>query len=104
MGVDTKWLAKQQETRMSDTTVTITSETFEYMADRIEELEADLRYANKRIEHAFERNDRQAQTIDNLTTKLAKAVEALEKLDVGEGWAAQIARTTIAELTGGKDE
>ena len=73
-------------------------------ADRIEELEADLRYANKRIEHAFERNDRQAQTIDNLTTKLAKAVEALEKLDVGEGWAAQIARTTIAELTGGKDE
>jgi hypothetical protein len=36
--------------------------------------------------------------------KLAKAVEALEKLNVGEGWAAQIARTTLAELTGGKDE
>ena len=28
---------------MSDTTVTITSETFEYMADRIEELEAKLK-------------------------------------------------------------
>lgn len=42
MGIDTKWLAKQQEARMSDTTVTITSETFEYMADHIEELEAEL--------------------------------------------------------------
>ena len=48
-------------------------------AKHIEELEAKLRYANKRIEHAFERNDRQAQTIDNLTTKLAKSVEALDE-------------------------
>ena len=45
-----------------------------------------------------------ADRIDDLETKLAKAVEALEKLDVGEGWAAQIARATIAELTGGKDD
>jgi len=30
--------------------------------------------------------------------KLAKAVEALKKLNVGEGWAAQIARTNLAEL------
>ena len=42
--------------------------------------------------------------IAELEAKLAKAVEALEKIDVGEGWAAQIARTTLAELTGGKDE
>jgi hypothetical protein len=32
--------------------------------------------------------------------KLAKAVEALEKLNVGEGLAAQIARTTLAEIRG----
>jgi hypothetical protein len=31
---------------------------------------------------------------------LANAVEALEKLNVGEGWAAQIARTTLVELKG----
>lgn len=45
-----------------------------------------------------------ADRIEKLEAKLAKAVEALEKLDVGEGWAAQIARTTLAELTGDKDE
>ena len=38
--------------------------------------------------------------IEELETKLAKAVEALDKLDVGEGWAAQIARATLAELKG----
>lgn len=40
---------------------------------RLEAVEADLAYANKRIEHAFERNDRQAQTIDDLTAALATA-------------------------------
>jgi DNA repair exonuclease SbcCD ATPase subunit len=38
---------------------------------RLAEVEADLAYANKRIKHAFERNDRQAQTIDDLTAALA---------------------------------
>ncbi len=33
-----------------------------------------------------------------LEAKLAKAVEALEKINVGEGWAAHIARTTLEEL------
>jgi hypothetical protein len=42
--------------------------------------------------------------IEELEAKLAKAVEALEKLNVGEGWAAQIARTTLAELKGKGDE
>ena len=46
---------------------------------RAEAAEAALEYANKRIEHAFERNDRQAQTIDGLTTKLARAMEMLKK-------------------------
>jgi len=41
-----------------------------------------------------------ADRIEELEAKLAKAVEALEKLNVGEGWAAQIARTTLAELKG----
>jgi len=50
-------------------------------ADRIEELEAELSKSE---------------------ALLAKAVEALEKLNVGEGWAAQIARTTLAELKGEK--
>lgn len=38
--------------------------------------------------------------INDLEAKLAKAVQALEKLNVGEGWAAQIARTTLTELKG----
>lgn len=41
-----------------------------------------------------------ANRIEELEAKLAKAVEALEKLNVGEGWAAQIACPTIAELKG----
>lgn len=36
--------------------------------------------------------------------KLAKAVKALETLNVGEGWAAQIARATLAEITGETDD
>ena len=43
-----------------------------------------------------------ADRIEELEAKLAKAVEALDKLNVGEGWAAQIARTTLAELKGEK--
>ena len=37
---------------------------------------------------------------EHLEAKLAKAVEALEKLNVGEGWAAQIARTALVEIKG----
>ena len=33
-----------------------------------------------------------------LEAKLAKAVQALEKINVKKGWAAHIARTTLAEL------
>jgi septal ring factor EnvC (AmiA/AmiB activator) len=40
---------------------------------RLAEMEADLAYTNKRLEHAFERNERQAQTIDALTVALATA-------------------------------
>ena len=37
-----------------------------------------------------------------LEGRLAKAVEAFKKLNVGEGWAAQIARATLAEIEGDK--
>jgi hypothetical protein len=39
---------------------------------------------------------------EELEGRLAKAVEAFKKLNVGEGWAAQIARATLAEIDGGK--
>ena len=63
----------------------------ERAADRIEELERLLGLADdqrREWEHHCKATE----------TKLEKAVEALEKLNVGEGWAAQIARTTLAEL------
>lgn len=43
---------------------------------RASELEKELDYANKRLVHAFERNDRQAQTIDDLVaiTTAASAI------------------------------
>ncbi len=40
----------------------------------------------------------QANRIEELEAKLAKAVEALEKINVGEGWAAHIARINLEEL------
>jgi len=40
----------------------------------------------------------QADRIEELEAKLAKAVEALEKINVGEGWAAHIARINLEEL------
>ena len=40
----------------------------------------------------------QADRIEELEAKLAKAVQALEKINVKKGWAAHIARTTLAEL------
>ena len=70
--------------------------------DRIEELEAKLT--------EVERDAKRADAIwsDNyeaLKVKLAKAVEALETI-VANGGAGSyhLARTTLAELTGGKDE
>jgi hypothetical protein len=39
---------------------------------------------------------------EELEGRLAKAVEAFKKLNVGEGWAAQIARATLAEIEGDK--
>jgi hypothetical protein len=40
----------------------------------------------------------QADRIEELEAKLAKAVWALEKINVGEGWAAHIARINLEEL------
>jgi len=40
----------------------------------------------------------QADRIEELEAKLAKAMQALEKINVKKGWAAHIARTTLAEL------
>jgi chromosome segregation ATPase len=61
---------------------------------RLAEMEADLAYTNKRLEDAFERNERQAQTIDALTVALATArADAYEQ-------AAQVvdARKSIIEV------
>jgi hypothetical protein len=41
-----------------------------------------------------------ADRIEGLEAKLAKAVWALEKINVGEGWAAHIARINLEELKG----
>lgn len=67
------------------------------MATRIEELEAKLSALSERHEKAlmFGAGSR---------SKLAKAVDTLEKMNVGEGWAAQTARATLAELKGQDDE
>jgi hypothetical protein len=47
---------------------------------RLESVESDLTYTNKRLEHAFDRSERQAQTIDALTAQLATARrDALEE-------------------------
>ena len=82
-------------------------------ADRIEELEAKLKSETERLgrEVNLARYGQpdfawsiHVQAMAELEAKLAKAVGALEKMCVGEGWAAQIASTTLAELTGGKDE
>jgi hypothetical protein len=51
---------------------------------------------------ATEARDRAKARIEALEAKLAKAVEAFKKLNVGEGWAAQIARATLAEIEGDK--
>ena len=63
----------------------------------------DAKYASEPpVEYI--RADLSQAAVETLEAKLAKAVWALEKLDVGEGWAAQIARTTLAELKGQEDE
>ena len=94
---------------MSDTTVTITSETLEYMADRIEELEANLaeqiEWVKQLADDLIAAEGREAR----LKEKLAKAVEvALEECQFRSGtpkydnwWRDR--RATITELTGGKD-
>ena len=91
---------------MSDTTVTITSETLEYMADRIEELEAKLRWVLDERDATFALMLKRAETAE---AKLAKAVElALEECPFQEGtinydyWWNDY-RSTLAELAGGKD-
>ena len=48
--------------------------------------------------------DAAADRIEELEAKLARALEGLDKIQSGYyGRAAAIARTTLAELTGGKD-
>ena len=78
----------------------------EIKCPRCAELEAELVYTEKRLEHAFDRNDMQAKTIDDLTTKLAKALRALERIEVSTDTREQgaIAMATLAELKGQGDE
>ena len=82
--------------QLSEPMTLMRTKDVKHLADRIEELEAKA----MKVSNAALLEKRRA---DKAEAKLAKAVGALEKLNVGEGWAAQIARTTLAELTGGKD-
>lgn len=72
--------------------------------EALERLEAELREARMTELSALGQAQEAYAAQQRLEDKLAKAVEALQKMDVGEGWAAQIARATLAELTGGDDE
>ena len=78
----------------------------EIKCPRCAELEAELVYTEKRLEHAFDRNDMQAKTIDDLTTKLAQALRALERIELSTDTREQgaIAMATLAELKGQGDE
>ena len=93
---------------MSDLTVTISSETFEYMADRIEELIAERDQAWKRAAHAEEMWGR-AEVKLSETTYALKRIASNEFAGVmltsmpPQDAAAHFARTTLAELTGGND-
>ncbi len=80
--------------------------------DRIEELEAEnqilktsgiaeVAVRNSSVMEYMQHWEGRAERAE---AKLAKAVDALQKMDVGEGWAAQIARTTLAELKGKADD
>ena len=76
-------------------------------ADRIEELEAKLTTCEK-YRDAYAECDRiGTQAVRDLEAKLAKALDALEvgiaKHNGAEKFL-KVARTTLAELTGGKDE
>lgn len=83
---------QQQWEDMDPTTAHINQQ-----AARIEALEADLAYANKRLGHAFERNDRQAKTIEELDVKLQKAVCGLESIK-------QYGSDTLSGRTDGPDD
>lgn len=88
---------------MSDTTVTITSETLEYMADRIEELEAELseqiEWVKSLADDLIAAEGREAR----LKEKLEKALDFLEDLTECEWPYDEGAKCILAELTGGKD-
>ena len=77
------------------------------LADRIEELEARLTTCEK-YRDAYAECDRiGTQAVRDLVTKLAKTVKALERIQGQPDYRLpspqDIARTTLAELTGGKD-
>ena len=83
------------------------SDAAKVVADRIEELEAKLTTCEK-YRDAYAECDRiGTQAVRDLEAKLAKALDALEvgiaKHNGAEKFL-KVARTTLAELTGGKDE
>lgn len=73
-------------------------------ADRIEALIAErdqwIAHAKNAIwADSEELQAAEAKLAEN-EVRLLKAVEALDKMNVGEGWAAQIARATLARVKG----
>lgn len=75
----------------------VDDETCIAAADRIEKL------VERNKELALQLLATQGQAAE-AEAKLAKAVEALDKMNVGEGWAAQIARATLALIEKMKDD
>lgn len=81
------------------TNITISAQVFEDMADRIEELEAKLFSCATDL-------DIYMSAHASLEAKLAKAVEALDKIKRIDNLVGVFAacERTLAELTGGKDD
>lgn len=69
---------------------------------RIAALQQERDEALNQLDSARHTVDVLVKRLTDRMTKLAKAVEAFKKLDAGEGWAAQIARATLAEIAGDK--
>ena len=99
MGVDTKWLAKQQETQMDNPCLEL------WYEQRIEELIAERDEAWKRAGHAEEMWGKAEAKLSESEALLAKAVEWTEKVQKyaiswDDKYLAERSNEILAELTG----
>jgi hypothetical protein len=70
---------------------------YEEAADRIEELRSRLRWVITERDDTFVRMLRRVETAEAENKRMR---EALDYLDVGEGWAAKVARAALANAEG----